>query len=95
MTEEKILAVTIKCGETTCAIEPGKFCEHNGAIFYGTKHVCRLFPSEENAYTRLEEKNGWLLRCDACLIAEKINNINMAKAKHDAIEALKLHKYHE
>jgi hypothetical protein len=93
MAEDKILAIAAKCGETTCASEPGKFCEHKGTVYYGTKHVCRLFPSAENAYTVLEEKDGWLLRCEACLIAERINNINIAKAKQDALNDVSLHKF--
>lgn len=93
MAEDKILAISAPCGEFTCASEPGKFCHNKGSIKYGQIGICRLFPSTDEAYTVLEEKDGWLLRCDACLIAERVNNANIIKAKHDALDAINLHKF--
>jgi len=33
--------------------------------------VCRLFPFEEKSYTELIQINGWIMRCEACLEAER------------------------
>lgn len=65
------LALAIECGETTCATEPGKFCRFFGAIRFGQEPVCMLFPSDEGAYTPLDDSTGWSLRCKACREAEK------------------------
>ena len=65
-----MLAIEIKCGEKTCAKEPGKFCEMFGTVRFGQIPICRLFPSEDAAYTKLKEKDGWVLRCEQCIKAE-------------------------
>ena len=67
---DRTLEIRIVCGERTCATEPGKFCEHIGALYFGTFHVCRLFPGDAGPWTALEDRDGWLQRCDACLAAE-------------------------
>lgn len=48
-------------GETTCAVEPGKFCRFAGSRKFGSEYVCLLF----NA--RLYDQDGWLTRCTECL----------------------------
>jgi len=58
---------TIVCGETTCASEPGKFCDYVAAQRFGTRPVCTAFEGEP----RLYDHDGWLQRCQACLDAEK------------------------
>jgi hypothetical protein len=71
-----IIQFEIKCGEESCAREEGKFCRFLGSRKFGSVSVCLLFPSknpgrkESGASTSLEEKNGWVLRCLACLDAE-------------------------
>ena len=65
------LTIDINCGEKTCAKEPGKFCSFFGSKKMGTIPICTLFPSTDTVYTDLEDKDGWTLRCPACLQAEK------------------------
>ena len=60
------LEIIIECGEHTCASEPGKFCRFLGSMRFGTIPLCLLFPDRESSHTLLEEKDGWLQRCDAC-----------------------------
>lgn len=64
---KKFIKFEIDCGETTCAIVPGKFCKFVGAARFGTIPVCRLFSSSNDSYTELIDKDGWLQRCDSCL----------------------------
>lgn len=64
---KKLITVDIRCGELTCAESKGKFCKYFGTRRMGTEWVCRLFPTEEDSFTPLEEKNGWTLRCNECL----------------------------
>ena len=64
------LSIPIIAGKTTCASEPGKFCQFVGTIRFGQEHVCRLFPSENNSHTRLESSDGWLQRLPECIAAE-------------------------
>jgi len=59
---------TIVCGETTCASEPGKFCDYVAARKFGAEAVCTAFEGEP---IRLYEQSGWLQRCQTCLKAEK------------------------
>jgi hypothetical protein len=61
-----IVRFELKCGENTCASEPGMFCQFLGAIHFGTKPVCLLFPSDDNSYTALHEQDGWVQRCTTC-----------------------------
>ena len=60
-----VIKKEIRCGETTCASEPGVFCGELGAKSFGTKPHCLHF--DEPLY----EKDGWVQRCDRCLQAEK------------------------
>ena len=64
---KRTLELTIDCGDTTCASEPGKFCRFFGTRRMGTEFVCRLFPTTEDSFTPLEDKDGWVQRCEACL----------------------------
>lgn len=72
----KTLQIQIDCGETTCAREPGKFCEFFGTRRFGTTPVCMLFPQadpnphNQGASTDLKGKDGWIQRCSACMEAE-------------------------
>jgi hypothetical protein len=73
---EKTLEFKIECGEFTCASEHGKFCRFFGSIRYGLDAVCRLFPTKEESFTRLEvnegsHMTGWTLRCEECLKNER------------------------
>lgn len=65
------LKITINCGETTCASEPGKFCRYMGTKYFGTQFICMLFPDGYEFTFLFDDKNGWLQRCKACLDAEK------------------------
>lgn len=60
-------AICIEHGDTTCAVEPGKFCLFLGAKFLGTKPVCMLFDNEPLYDVDEGEFKGWLGRCDTCL----------------------------
>jgi hypothetical protein len=70
----KMLKIEIKCGDTTCASEPGEFCKFFSTIRFGTVPVCRLFPSRDDSLTELktsgDDQSGWVLRCEACLKQE-------------------------
>jgi len=68
----KTIAFTINCGNQTCAESPGVFCEFVSTKRFGLEFVCALFPDNDLLYTKLEEKDGWLQRCDACIRSEKI-----------------------
>jgi len=71
----KILQIPINCGKSTCAKSPGNFCQFFGTIKFGTIPACRLFPTNENSYTKLEEKDGWTQRCNECLLNQINQNI--------------------
>lgn len=60
------IKIKIECGQSTCASEPGKFCAFFGSVKFGLISVCRLFPTDENSFTVLEEQNGWVQRCADC-----------------------------
>ena len=71
------LEIEIDCGDTTCASAPGKFCRFAGARRWGTVPVCLLFPDQNpsrqnvSGHTGLDDKDGWVQRCQGCLDAEK------------------------
>ena len=52
-------------GETTCAVEPGKFCQFIGTTNFGTTPVCMLFDD------LLYEKDGWVQRSKFCMTTFK------------------------
>jgi hypothetical protein len=59
------LTKVIECGATTCASEPGKFCQQLRVSHFGTRWSCYEFecaiePPKDNF-------EGWLQRCKACL----------------------------
>lgn len=62
-----VFHIPIICGETTCGTGSGMFCEYVGTRRLGTEWICRLFPTEEDSYTQLEDKESWLQRCKMCL----------------------------
>lgn len=68
MAKQRYLILPIKCGERTCASEPGKYCQYLITTHLGTRFHCQLFmlPPEE-----LKEKGGWLQRHAACLALER------------------------
>jgi len=69
---KRTLRVKINSGDKRCYSEPGKPCKYVGSKSFGTKWLCMLFPSElHGSYTILEESEGWLLRCKACLENEE------------------------
>lgn len=69
----KMLAIEINCGDTTCAEEPGKFCRYLRVSRFGSAYHCQLFSEfEEKRLETLQEKDGWLQRHPRCLAAEKI-----------------------
>lgn len=55
-------AIAIEHGETTCAIEPGKFCLFFGTKMFGTRPVCTLF--QQDLYA---DENDWTARCPQCM----------------------------
>jgi hypothetical protein len=66
----KKLEISINCGEETCASKPGEFCTYFGTTKFGQMATCCLFPSPQEggkAWTILEVKDGWSMRCKACL----------------------------
>lgn len=74
------ITIKLNCGPLTCASEPGKFCQYLGTVRFGTIDICRLFPDEDAAYTKLHQFDGWLHRCPACLEAAD----NMSEELRDA-----------
>ena len=52
----------LEFGDTTCASEPGKFCEFAGTKRFGTLPVCALFDQR-----LFDNDDGWLARCPKCL----------------------------
>lgn len=66
----RILEIKIEAGATTCAIEPEQFCQFVGVRRMGTQHVCRLFPTNADSYSPLEDKDGWLQRLPECIESE-------------------------
>ena len=74
----KVIAIKITSGDKTCANKPGDFCKYLGSIKFGSISVCMLFPNNNNnntlkgdtSYTILEEKDGWVQRCEDCLKAD-------------------------
>ena len=61
---------TVRCGELTCASEPGVFCTFVGSVHFGQHFECLLFM--ERLYAHHDGENaGWLARCQPCLKAEK------------------------
>ena len=69
----RVLRIKIEAGETTCASEPGKFCQFVGVRGMGTQHLCLLFPSNDSSYSRLEDRDGWLQRLPECMESEESN----------------------
>lgn len=58
------LEVQIECGETTCAIETGKFCGYFGSRKFGQEHVCTLFNKQ---LFKTVGPDKWVARCPECL----------------------------
>jgi len=74
------MLIPIECGATTCSSGLGECCRHRGSIRLGQTPVCRLFPDDRGAHTLLREDHpgGWVLRCPACLAAERGAAVNSA-----------------
>ena len=70
--DNRNLSLAVVCGDTTCASEPGKFCQFFGTRNFGQVPVCMLFPPDVGTSTPLFEKDGWVQRCSACLEAEVV-----------------------
>ena len=70
---KKILNIEIDCGDKTCASKVGKFCKFVGHKKFGQISLCILFPDSktDEIYTILEDEDGWIQRCQACLDIEK------------------------
>lgn len=60
-------SVEFECGEKTCAVEPGKFCRFVVNSNFGRKFFCSAFFDSDRSHQVLEDKNGWLMRCQQCL----------------------------
>lgn len=76
MPNKQLLVDINDVGEKTCASRPGKFCVYFGSRKFGQDPICMLFPNfsysgQTEHYTHLEEKDGWVQRCKACIDAEK------------------------
>lgn len=78
---KKRLNIEIECGETTCAAEPGKFCQYLQT--WRAQAVCALFPSlqkpggqlvggwaDRDMHTELVSTSLGVQRCPACIAAE-------------------------
>ena len=50
-----------ECGDKTCAVRKGEFCQFTRSKRFGTKFECYLFQVD------LFDKDGWLQRCSECL----------------------------
>jgi hypothetical protein len=55
------MKINFECGDTTCSVEPGDFCQFVGTLDVGTSPYCWLFNRP------LGETDGWLQRCTDCL----------------------------
>jgi len=58
------LTIEVECGEKTCSSKPGQICKY---MKFGKIPVCCLFPSEQETFTQLEEKDSWIQRCKSCI----------------------------
>ncbi|GAG79004.1 unnamed protein product, partial [marine sediment metagenome] len=59
----------IECGEKTCAVEPGKFCEYTRVPANGNAY-CAMLSSPGKFDRKLlqeSEPRGWLMRHKECL----------------------------
>lgn len=70
--------IIFECGETTCAVEPEKFCRFVGATCFGTHFICSLFHNIE-----LRKKDGWLQRHSLCLNETKPEQTTTANPNQD------------
>lgn len=62
------LSIEIDCGKASCSTTSTGDCHLLQKVESNGKYICGLF----NMY--LVKKNGWVLRCNACL---------MSQVKHD------------
>lgn len=58
--------IRLRCGETTCAEAPGRFCQYLRTRRFGTIWLCHLY----DAKLYDDPDTGWLRRCEACLRGE-------------------------
>jgi hypothetical protein len=67
------LRLSINCGEKTCAIHPGHFCEFLRVRKFGTIQFCGIWydEDEKGRPLALRESEGWLLRRPECLAAQE------------------------
>jgi len=65
----KLLKLSINCGETTCASEPGKFCKYLFTRKFGTLIYCQIFSEidDRGKPFSLELVDGWTRRHSLCL----------------------------
>lgn len=71
--KKKLLGVEVSCGDKTCAVEPGTFCQFFGTAEFALSTICRLF-RQDLVHEPVDGDSpiaGWALRCDDCLRAEK------------------------
>lgn len=61
------LNLTIECGTTTCASEPGKFCRFVQTTTFGQHYLCGAFRDASGSFVDLFDKDGYLQRCKQCL----------------------------
>jgi hypothetical protein len=78
---EKTIQIKIVCDETTChskdfytfGTDLKKIrCQFLGSKKFGSIPVCMLFPSNDDSSTELNEKDGWIQRCDECMTASRV-----------------------
>jgi hypothetical protein len=81
----EIIQFELNCGKTTCAKEPGVFCQFLLARRFGTEPVCGLFRDSKGDNLRLVDKDGdvvdWLLRCPQCLEHKVIDPKSLVKPR--------------
>lgn len=87
------LNLVIEAGEGTCASKPGQFCRYMRVANFGTRYLCGLFSEPDGAQKQLQEKDGWIRRCDDCLGTEQTSKYDadlLRQLEVDTQLALKL-----
>lgn len=77
------LLIQIDSGETTCAADTGKFCEHFRMRLDGSRPYCRLF----DRHLKEDKPDGWLQRCPECIQAEEETHREIVNQMEGRVEA--------